>query len=185
MSNAPVLCRRSNDPVLAAAWRAAGVLLLVLACAAAADAQILYGSITGTVIDAQDAVLPGATVTATQVDTGVRREAVTDGNGIYLFNDLRPGVYRVSIALPGFRPVAVENVRVDSNVVRRADARLEVSAVQEAVLVTAAATLLETERASLHVTQTAREINDLPLTGSAGRNYQSLMQVVPGSVMAG
>jgi hypothetical protein len=171
--------------VLAAAQRVAGALLLVLACAGAADAQILYGSITGTLLDTQDAVLPGAQVTATNVETGVMRESLTDSTGSYLFNDLRPGPYRVSISLPGFRPIVVENIRVDVNTVRRADARLEISAVAEAVTVTSNITLLETERASLHVTQTAREINDLPLTGSAGRNYQSLMQVVPGAVMGG
>jgi hypothetical protein len=176
--------RRPYDPVITSS-RAAAALLLVLALAVATGAQILYGSITGNVVDSQNAVLPGAEVSATHVDTGVVRETVTDSSGGFLFNDLRPGLYRVSISLVGFRPVVVENVRVDVNTVRRADAKLEISAVQEAVTVTVRAALLETERASLHVTQTAREVNDLPLTGSAGRNYQSLMQVVPGATMAG
>ena len=72
-----------------------------------------------------------------------------------------------------------------SNAVLRLDARLELSAWPTRSEVTAPSPLLQTDRADIHITQTARQVNDLPLTGSAGRNYQSLMTLVPGALMAG
>ena len=57
------------------------------------------------------------------------------------------------------------------------------SSLQEAVEVVAAPVILQTDRADVHITQPAREVNDLPLVGTLGRNYQSLMQVVPGSAI--
>jgi len=65
------------------------------------------------------------------------------------------------------------------------DAKLDLSTVVESTEVSASAVVLQTDRADVHITQTSREVNNLPLTGSAGRNYQSLMTLVPGTVMAG
>jgi hypothetical protein len=162
-------------------------LLLVLAPAVplSAGAQVLYGSLTGQVTDATGAVLPGVEVVALNVGTGSSKEATTDVAGVYVINDLQPGIYRVTIALQSFKHVVHENVRVDANTVRRADAQLAPSGVTESVEIRAESPVIQTEQGALQETQTAQEINDLPLTGSAGRNYQSLMQIVPGALMAG
>ena len=151
--------------------------------ASAAFAQVLYGTITGNVTDGTGAVLPGTTVQALNVDTGVSKATVTDARGAFLFSDLIPGVYDVSFEISGFRKVVQKGARVESNAARRVDVKLEVSGVNESVEVIAAEVLLQTERADVHITQLAKEVNDLPLAGSLGRNYQSLMQVVPGSVI--
>src|SRR5215471_13711332 len=119
----------------------------------------------------------------TNVATGVTKTAVPESSGGFLFSDLVPGVYDVTFELQGFKKVVQRGIRVDSNTVRRVEARLEVSAVQEAVEVVAAPVILQTDRADVHITQPARQVNDLPLVGSLGRNYQSLMQVVPGSAI--
>jgi hypothetical protein len=148
---------------------------------ATASAQVLYGSLTGTVTDPQDAVLPGVSVVATNVETGVSKTTVTDGVGGFLFSDLIPGVYDVTFDISGFNKVVQRGVRVDTNAVRRVDAQLQVSALQETIDVTASAVALQTDRADVHFTQPAREVNDLPLAGTLGRNYQSLMAIVPGS----
>jgi len=158
-------------------------LIAALALAASVAAQVLYGSLTGTITDSTGGVLPGTSVQVTNVETGVTKTAVTESSGGFLFSDLVPGVYDVAFELQGFKKVVQKGIRVDSNAVRRVDARLDVSAVQEAVEVVAAPVILQTDRADVHITQPAREVNDLPLVGTLGRNYQSLMQVVPGSAI--
>jgi hypothetical protein len=91
----------------------------------------------------------------------------------------------VSIQASSFQPFAQKGVPVTSNSIRRVDAQLSVSGVSETLEVTATAPLLQTDRADVHFVQTARQVNDLPLAGTAGRNYQSLMQIVPGAVLQG
>jgi outer membrane receptor protein involved in Fe transport len=156
---------------------------LLLALPQETNAQVLYGSLTGNVTDASGGVAVGVKVQALNVGTNVAKSATTNDRGVYLFSDLLPGVYDVSFETQGFKNLAHKGVRVDSNTVRRVDARLEVSGVTETVEVTAPAAPLQTDRADIHVTQSAKQVNDLPLAGSLGRNYQSLMQIVPGATI--
>jgi hypothetical protein len=158
-------------------------VLLVLLLAPASQSQVLYGSLTGTVTDKTGAVLPGTTVLATNVATGVMKQMVTDEVGTFLFSDLTPGVYDVTFELAGFSTVVQRAVRIDTNTARRVDASMNVSNLQESIEVFAATATVQTERADVHFTQPARQVNDLPIGGSLGRNYQSLMQVVPGSAI--
>ncbi len=152
----------------------------------AARAQVLYGSLTGNVTDSAGAAVPGATVTAVNNGTNVSKETTTNGEGIYQFSDLLPGVYKVTIGGTGFTTSVTESVNIEVNNVRRVDVTLQPGGVSDTVTVNAdTAVALQTDRADVNVTQTARQVNDLPIAGSAGRNYQSLMQIVPGSVLAG
>ena len=162
---------------------AAAGLAIALVISSGADGQVLYGTITGTVIDASGGVLPGATVTALNVDTGVTKATIADERGAFNFSDLVPGVYDVTFQLSGFKNVVQKAARVESNAVRRVDAKLEVSGVEERIEVVSAAVALQTDRADVHITQSSKEVNELPLVGSLGRNYQSLMQVVPGATI--
>ena len=143
-----------------------------------------FRSLAGNVVDTTGAVVVGATVRALNVGTNVAREATTDARGSFLFSDLLPGVYDVTVEAQGFGTQAHKAVRVDSNTVRRVDTKLDVSAVAETIEITAAAAPLQTDRADVHVTQSAREVNDLPISGSLGRNYQSLINLVPGATPA-
>jgi hypothetical protein len=163
--------------------RASVVLAALLVVSSAAHAQVLYGSITGNVADTTGAFLPGVSVQARNVGTGVAKTAVTDERGAYVFSDLLPGDYDVVFELSGFTRLSHKGARVDTNAVRRVDATLNVSAVSESVEVTAATQALQTDRADLHITQTSEQVSNLPLSGTLGRNYQSLMQVVPGAVI--
>src|SRR5262245_24125304 len=72
-------------------------LLLALSIPRTAAAQVLYGSLTGNVTDQSGAAIPGAKVEARNVATGVAKTLTTDANGGYLFNDLQPGLYRITI----------------------------------------------------------------------------------------
>jgi outer membrane receptor protein involved in Fe transport len=161
------------------------ILLFALATPRGVDAQVLYGSLTGNVTDPSGAVVAGAKVEALNIGTGVSTSAVTDERGSFLFSNLQAGLYKVTVTSANFKALAQENVRIESNTIRRLDARLEVGDVTAVVQVAATSDALQTERADVNFVQTARQVNDLPLTGSVGRNYQSLMALIPGAVSAG
>jgi outer membrane receptor protein involved in Fe transport len=184
----PRLTARKNEvkrPVSAGRVLLFGVIAGVLWLAPLARAQVLYGSLTGNVTDPTGAVVANAKVDALNVGTNVGKSTSTDARGVYLFSDLQPGVYDVTVEAPSFKTVVRKEVRVEAGAVRRIDARLEISAVVEIVEVSGAPPVLQTDRADVHITQTAKQVNDLPLTGSVSRNYQSLMQIVPGATLAG
>ena len=84
------------------------VLLLFVCAGGTAAAQTELGTITGTVKDAQGAVLPGVTATAVNRDTNVTTVAVTNGQGVYLLSSLVAGTYKVTFTLASFAPIARE-----------------------------------------------------------------------------
>jgi hypothetical protein len=146
------------------------------------SAQVLYGTLTGNVTDTGEAVLPGAKVEVTNLDTGATKSLVTDERGGYTFADLQPGNYKILVTNSGFKTAINERILITANTVTRFDPKLEVGEVSATVTVNSATdTILQTDRADVNVVQTTRQVNDLPLTGSQGRNYQSLLTIVPGA----
>src|SRR5687767_11282648 len=102
-------------------------VLTIVACvgafiAAPAAAQSITGTILGNVTDADGLALPGATVTATNTETGATRTVVTDSEGSYLISALQIGLYRVDVTMSGFRSFqqgqfslsSAQNARVDA-----------------------------------------------------------------------
>ena len=165
--------------------KALAAMILALILPSAASAQVLYGSLTGNVTDQSGAVVAGAKVEALNTGTGAKKIVATDERGVFLFSDLQAGVYKLTITASSFKSVVQENLKIDANTSRRLDAQLEVGDVSATVQISADTPALQTERADINVVQTARQINDLPLAGSVGRNYQSLMGLVPGAVNQG
>ena len=167
-----------------AKWRP-GVWILAAALLAPLPAagQTLYGSLTGNVTDPTGLGLKGATVHATNAGTNIAKTATTDDRGAFLFSDLQPGVYDMAVESVGFQPFSRKGVRIDAGAVLRIDAHLQVSGLAETVEVAAVAPVIQTDRADVHIIQTAKQVNDLPITGSVSRNYQSLMQIVPGAMI--
>ncbi len=153
--------------------------LVIFPCTA--SAQVLYGSLTGKVTDQSGAALPNATVEAVNTGTGVTQTATTDAAGDYRFNALQPGTYKVSISASGFASRVFERVDVGANVVRRVDTQLEVATQKQTLTVTSEAPLLQTDKADVHSDLTRREVDELPSAGSQGRNFQSLLQLIPGA----
>src|SRR5436309_901971 len=82
----------------AAMWVAIVAIAAALLAPATATAQALYGAIVGTVADSSGAPVPGATVVATNPETGLKREAVSDTEGSYTFRNLPPGTYDLAIS---------------------------------------------------------------------------------------
>ena len=143
-------------------------------------AQVLYGSITGNITDKTGAAVPAAHVEALNVNTGVARETISDEHGSYLFSDLQPGKYRVTIKSPAFSTMVQNNIELDANTVRRADARLDLAVVSETVSVTVdvSTVALQTDRVEVNTQITQQQVEDLPLPNT--RNFQSLLDLVPG-----
>jgi hypothetical protein len=164
--------------------RAAVVALLfgAMLCSLPAGAQTLYGSITGTVTDAQGAAVPGATVTATNVGTQHTVSVPTDSDGNYTVHNLLPGTYDLNATLTGFRELKQTGLRVTANTRIRVDIKLEVGTLAETVTVVSESTLLQTEKADLSTELASKEIVNLPL--NQFRNYQALLNLVPGATPA-
>src|SRR5208282_3721552 len=102
------------------------VLFLTL-MAGASHAQVLYGSLTGNVADPSGSVIPGATVEARSVGTGISRKAITDNRGSYAFNDVAQGAYDMTVTAKGFQTIVEKNVSVTVNEVRRVDFSTKIS----------------------------------------------------------
>ena len=101
-------------------------LLMLLAAGAPAWAQFETASVLGRVQDSTGAAVPGATVTLTNVDTGVVATKVTDGEGSYEFFTVRIGTYEVGAVLGGFTPAKVTGVKVTIGSRQRVDLRMTV-----------------------------------------------------------
>ena len=125
-----------KNGVLFAMRYAVALLVLVSACGVA-NAQVLYGSLTGNVTDPSSAAVVGAKVEALNVDTGVVRQAITDERGVYLFSNLQAGTYKVTFTARSFKTVVADNVRVNANEVRRVDMGLQIATTSETVEVNA------------------------------------------------
>jgi len=147
-----------------------------------ASAQVLYGSIAGTLKDETGAVVPKAAVTVTNTSTGLSRQATTDAAGYYSIPNLLEGMYDLSVSASGFRPYTQKGVRVPINMVTRIDATIRVGAVTEQVTVEASAAVLQTAKADVSVSLDTPAIGNLPLSNY--RNFQTLINLVPGSTPA-
>lgn len=171
------------------AARAAAILsglAISMAClgpgARTASAQVLYGSIVGTLSDQTGAVVPRATLTVTNTATGLSRQAITNDAGSYAMPNLLEGVYDLSVAATGFKPYTQKGIAVSINVVTRVDATLEVGGLAEVVSVEAAPVVLQTTKSDVSVSLEPRAMESLPLSNY--RNFQTLINLVPGATPA-
>ncbi|HEY1338257.1 MAG TPA: TonB-dependent receptor, partial [Bryobacteraceae bacterium] len=147
-----------------------------------AAAQVLYGSVIGTITDQSESVIPSAAVTVVNKDTGLSKEVLTDDGGRYSLVNVLPGRYDLKIVAKGFRSYAQTDVEVSPNTVVRVDVRMEVGQVTEQVNVEATAAQLQTEKSDTHAEISSKAIASLPLSNY--RNYQSLINLVPGATPA-
>jgi hypothetical protein len=132
--------------------------------AAPAYAQFDRGQISGVIKDETGAVVPGATVTATQVNTQTPRAVVTDASGYYTFANLPAGRYDISAELQGFKKSVKEGVQLDAAGALTIDFSLSTGAITEAVTVTAEQTLLQSDVA-LRKTVESKDIEQLSFSG--------------------
>ena len=165
------------------------VALCILLIVPGVFAQSDRGTITGTVADQTNAVIPGAGVVATNTETATKYETVSTETGNYTLAQLPAGVYQLSVELPGFKKYVRQGITVMVAQTLRLDVALAVGATTDEVTITADAPLLRTESSDVSHTVAAQRLDDLPilgiggtLSGSAGiRNPYALVQLIPGS----
>jgi outer membrane receptor protein involved in Fe transport len=153
----------------AAAW-------LLASSASAAQESINHASVAGRVTDPQGAVVPGATVSARQVDTGVTVTAVTDAGGRYRFPYLRVGTYELMVQLAGFTE-AHRRVSLSVGSAFELPFVLALEGLQAEVHVTAETPVLESARSQIATTVAVAEVQSLPLNG---RQFLDIALVTPG-----
>ena len=157
-------------------------LCLLTACcivwtASSALAQVASGSITGIVKDQAGAVVPGATVTVTDIATNRQRVVASTGGGVYTAPSLAPGSYRIDIERAGFKPTRREGILESTGESLRVDFELSVGDLREQLTVTADAPILRGERASLGTVVKQEQVVQLPLNGRA---FIMLAALAPG-----
>jgi outer membrane receptor protein involved in Fe transport len=155
---------------------------MLLVAPRAAPAQVLYGTIVGAVEDPSGAVVPNARLTLTNVATGVSRESTADAEGRINLINVPAGTYTLAVSAPGFRTVNRTDILVTINTVTRVTVTLEVGQVSEQVTVTGTAAVLQTDRSDTRAEIHSRAVVELPLPNY--RNYQSLINLVPGATPA-
>ncbi len=156
----------------------AGVFLLAAAC----YGQAVTGTMLGTITDPSGATVPGAKVSISEQNTGVNRATETTTAGYYAFSDLAPGTYTVNIQQAGFKKGVRQNVDVLVNSTVRVDMQLQTGDVTEVIEVTAEAALLQTDRTDTGRKIETQQLADMPL--GTNRNFQSLLNLVPGTTRA-
>lgn len=158
-----------------------GAFLLVLSLGMIAFAQTNKGTISGTVRDAQGAVVPDADVTVTNSATNFSRMVKTNEEGIYQVPLLDIGTYKVTASKTGFQTVNRENIILQTASEVNIDVELPTGSVTSEVTITADAPLVETETSERGSVITGREVTELPLSG---RNFTQLATLTPGVARA-
>jgi len=159
------------------------LVVLVILCllglhAQNAAAQAVYGSISGTVSDAQGAALSGAKVTVTNLSKGTTEEATTNESGNFNVVHLIPDTYKVHIEATGFKSYDVASVLVGVDTVVRLDAQLQVGSVTQSVEVTGEIPQLQTEKSDVSTTFGSQTVEALPIYN---RNFTTFQLLSPGN----
>ncbi|OLC73976.1 MAG: hypothetical protein AUH72_22435 [Acidobacteria bacterium 13_1_40CM_4_65_8] len=151
--------------------------LVAMLITTSALAQTPTGTILGSVKDAQGGVVPGATVTATNLGTQYSRSAVTDQAGEYALRLLPVGNYMIVVTIPGFKNFTQTGILLEVGRNARVDATIELGAVSETVSVIGDSPLVDTASASLSRTVGQNEVLNLPLVN---RDLYSLLNLTGG-----
>jgi len=154
------------------------IFLGMLVFPAISMAQTGLGSITGHVIDSSGAAIAGAKVTVTNIATAISLDSTTNGSGIYVVQQLNPGIYRVEAVAPGFKTTVRARLALDVDGKLGIDLKLEVGGATETVNVTAMAPLLRNEDAQTGEVMTNSLIENFTNLSGAGevRNVLGAME---------
>ena len=143
-----------------------------------ATAQTTSGSISGSVVDAQDQVVPGADIVITNQQTQEVRRTVTNEVGLFAFPALQPGPYTIRAELSGFRPIEIrDNIVLANNRLALPPLRLEVGSLAEAVTVSAVGEVVATTQTTHQAVLDTGQVENLSIRG---RDPMSLLKILPG-----
>jgi hypothetical protein len=151
--------------------------LLMLTAPAFAQSQAANGAIEGIVSDSSGGVLPGVTVTVTNLETGIARTVVSNEKGLYRAPLLQLGTYRVVAELQGFKTYTQTGITVSVGATAVVNVPMAVGAVSETITVNADSPLIDTSRIDIGHTMSDLEVHNLPLVA---RNPYNFALVQPG-----
>jgi len=158
----------------------ANLLVAVLTLACAANAQTSRGTVTGTVLDPTGAVIAGASVTLTGVETGVRLSTKSNDAGVYRFDAVDLGTYDLTVSLPGFSTYLSTHIGVEANRATTIDPTLEVGAAETRIEVSGEASEILIKDSPLRGGNfLANQVSQLPLMSLSPI---SLARTLPGVV---
>jgi len=140
-------------------------LFLVLLLPTVLSAQEFRATISGRVSDSQNAIISGAKITATQIDTAAKFEAASDADGIYTIPFLPPATYRLTAESAGFKRYVREKVAANSNERLGIDIQLEVGEITETIDISSDSPILETASASTGQVISSAQIENMPVSG--------------------
>lgn len=169
----------ANRKLLAVTAISLFMLVMLMALPTTLSAQSTYGAIVGAVTDASGAVVPDATVTATNLATNNKTTVRTNAAGEYSIVDLLPSDYRIEFSAKSFKQLVVESATVQLESTLRVNAKLEVGSATETIEVTTEPALLQTETATVAYEVEAKQVEEAPLNG---RNVENLIALAPGVV---
>ncbi|MGH9937217.1 MAG: carboxypeptidase regulatory-like domain-containing protein, partial [Blastocatellia bacterium] len=141
-----------------------------------AAAQVATGDLTGRVLDAGGAVVPGATVTARNTGTGLTRTATSNEDGDYTITQLPPGSYEVTVEAKGFSRALLKDLQVLVGTKQTRNVELKAGAVTETIEVTTDAVAIETTKSDIGGVVTPNEVQNLPLIN---RTFAALSVIMP------
>jgi hypothetical protein len=153
--------------------------MLLFASTTASAQGSTTATVRGTIQDTSGGVLPGATVTLTNVGTKTVNTSTSDERGQYTFGAVFPGTYNMKVELSGFKTYEQRNIQLSPNDTRGIDIRLDVGQQTETVTVTAQQEVIQTETGAREGVLTARQIENLSVIG---RSSLELLRILPGVV---
>jgi hypothetical protein len=156
--------------------------LMALLGASLAYSQAVNGTLLGSITDASGGTVNNAKVTITEETTAVSHTAQTNESGNFTFPDLAPGHYSVTVEMAGFKKEVRKGVEVVVDMTSRVNLQLQPGNVTESIEVAASAPLLQTDRADEGRSIETAAMANLPM--GASRNFQSLLNLVPGTAPA-
>jgi hypothetical protein len=156
------------------------LLLVVLFTQAVVSAQTT-GAVAGTVVDQTGAVVPGATVVV-EGEAGQKFTVTTSDNGTYNIPAVASGLYTVTVNAANFKTSIIKNVKVDVGTPATVDVALEAGKIEETVVVTSGADVLQTQTPTVGSTLTGRQITETPITS---RDALDLVTLLPGTTTVG
>src|SRR5208337_4385719 len=152
-------------------------LFLAAVSASILTAQTFRGTLLGTVADATGAVIPGASISVKNMDTGIERTTQSNSDGAFRVPELPVGRYSVTVTMSGFNPYHAEGVEVAVAGEVNLNVTLQTGSQKEEVVVMANALQVETTSNTLGATLTSNEVKNLPVNG---RDYTKLIYLSPG-----
>jgi hypothetical protein len=146
-----------------------------------AFSQAVNATLLGTVTDSSGGAVANAQVSIKEANTGITRTTKTGDTGNYVFSDVPPGSYSVTVELAGFKREVRSGINLQVNETARVDLTLQLGNVTETVTITGEAALLQTDRSDTNLKVEENALANLPISTQGGRNFQVLLNLVPGT----